>query len=65
MYLFLPDLVTGTCPAATQPVYRLWNGRSDSNHRYTIDADVRDAMVARGFVQEGYGPNPVAMCAPR
>lgn len=64
MHVFLPDLVTGTCPAATRPVYRLWNGRTDSNHRYTTDAGVRDEMVARGFVREGYGPNAVAMCAP-
>jgi hypothetical protein len=33
----LPNSVTGTCPASTTPVYRLWNDRTDSNHRYTTD----------------------------
>jgi hypothetical protein len=46
------------------PVYRVWNGRVDSNHRYTIDIAVRDAMVAAGGIAEGYGPNAVIMCAP-
>ncbi len=64
MYMFLPDPVTGACPAGTTPVYRLWNGRSDSNHRYTTSAPVRDAMLAQGHVAEGYGPGAVAMCAP-
>lgn len=64
MHVFLPDRAAGTCPAATRPVYRLWNGRSDSNHRYTTDPGIRDEMVARGFVQEGYGPGAVAMCVP-
>ncbi len=25
-----------------RPVYRLWNGRADTNHRYTPDLAVRD-----------------------
>lgn len=64
--IYLPDLVSGQCPANTIPVYRSWNGRSDSNHRYTTSAAVHDAMIAQGFVAEGYGPppRPVAMCAP-
>ena len=64
MHVVLPDLVAGACPGGTRPVHRLWNGRGDSNHRYTTDAGVRDEMVARGYVPEGYGPNAVAMCAP-
>ncbi|HVF64737.1 MAG TPA: sialidase family protein [Casimicrobiaceae bacterium] len=60
----LPDLVTGNCAGGTTPVYRLWNRRADSNHRYTIERSVRDEMVARGYVAEGFGPDPVAMCAP-
>ena len=47
------------------PVYRVWNRRPDTNHRYTTDPAVRDAMVAAGGVAEGYGPDAVAMCAPR
>jgi hypothetical protein len=51
-------------PGQTIPVYRLWNQRADSNHRYTTDATVRAQMIARGYVSEGYGPLGVAMCAP-
>ncbi|HEX6793215.1 MAG TPA: sialidase family protein [Casimicrobiaceae bacterium] len=61
-YIALPDTASGTCPAGTQPVYRLWNGRADSNHRYTADTATRDAMIARGYIPEGYGPQGVAMC---
>ncbi|MGE5168962.1 MAG: sialidase family protein [Rudaea sp.] len=64
-YIALPDTSSGACPAGTLPVYRLWNGRADSNHRYTADAGTRDAMLARGYVAEGYGPRGVAMCTPR
>ncbi len=63
-YVTLPNAATGACPANTIPVYRLWNGRVDSNHRYTTDPNVRAQMVARGYVAEGYGPNAVAMCTP-
>ena len=64
--VFLPDTTTGQCPAATLPVYRSWNNRSDSNHRYTTDTTVHDSMIAKGHIAEGYGPGPrpVAMCAP-
>jgi len=63
-FIALPDLATGTCAPATIPVYRLWNGRIDSNHRYTVDPAIKAQMVAIGFVAEGYGPDAVAMCAP-
>jgi len=63
-YVALPDKATGACPAATISVYRLWNNRADSNHRYTTDKAVRDAMLAKGYVAEGYGPDAVIMCAP-
>ncbi len=61
----LPDSLTGECPPRTQPVFRLWNGRSDSNHRYATGVSVRQSMLARGFIAEGYGPQGVAMCSPR
>jgi hypothetical protein len=64
-YIALPDPSTGACPAGTAPVFRLWNQRTDSNHRYTADAGVRTAMIARGSRSEGYGPLGVAMCTPR
>ncbi|MEO8487253.1 MAG: PQQ-dependent sugar dehydrogenase [Betaproteobacteria bacterium] len=66
MFLGAPDPVTGVCADAdTQPVYRVWNQRPDTNHRYTTSAAVRDQMVGAGGIAEGYGPDAVAMCAPR
>lgn len=64
MHVVLPNRLTGACPSGTRPVYRLWNGRADSNHRYTTDAGVRDQMAGQGYVREGYGPEAVAMCSP-
>lgn len=61
----LPDAATGACPAGSVPVYRLWNNRVDTNHRYTTSVAVRDQMLARGYVAEGYGPDVVSMCAPQ
>ena len=48
----------GSCPFGEVAVYRLWNRRIDSNHRYTTDPAIRDAMIAKGYVLEG-----VVMCA--
>lgn len=62
-HVALPDATSGACPGGTTPVYRLWNARADSNHRYTTDPAVKAQMVARGFVAEGYGPDAVIMCA--
>ena len=66
-YIALPvtaGAMAGTCPAGTVPVYRAFNNRADANHRYTIDRAVRDQMVARGYIAEGYGDDAVIMCAP-
>jgi hypothetical protein len=62
-YITLPDKVSGVCAVNEVPVYRLWNGRSDSNHRYTTSTLARAMMIAAGYVAEGYGPEAVAMCA--
>jgi hypothetical protein len=62
-YIALPDTATGACPTGTIPVYRLWNQRADSNHRYTTDLAIKAQMIASGSVAEGYGPDPVDMCA--
>lgn len=62
--LALPNAVTGACPAPTVPVYRVWNQRVDSNHRYVTDLALRDQMVANGYLAEGYGPDAVTLCAP-
>jgi len=58
----LPNTASGACPAGQAAVYRLWNGRADSNHRFATSRDVRAQMLARGYVAEGYGPDGVAMC---
>jgi probable HAF family extracellular repeat protein len=61
----VPDLA-GNCVAGTQPVYRLYNNGMGAapNHRYTTSLDTRAAMIAQGWVPEGYGPDAVIMCAP-
>lgn len=59
----LPDFATGVCPTGDTPVYRLWNQRADTNHRYTTSIAIRNQMLARGYLAEGYGPQAVAMCA--
>jgi hypothetical protein len=55
----------GACPAATRPVYRLFNGGIGGapDHRFTIDPAIRATMIARGWIAEGYGVG-VAFCAP-
>ena len=63
-FVALPDITTGACPIGTIPVYRLWNQRADSNHRYTADPAIKALMIAKGYVAEGYGPDAVIMCAP-
>mgnify|MGYP005813254543 CR=1 FL=1 len=45
------------------PVYRLWNGKPDTNHRFVTDEAERDAMIARGWILEGEGIDGIAMCA--
>ena len=57
----LPDLATGTC-AAGLAVYRLWNARADTNHRYTANAAIKASMIARGYIAEGCGADGVAFC---
>ena len=63
-YVSLPDQVRGFCPAGHVPVYRLWNNRADTNHRYTTSKTIRDQMLAKGYITEGYGENFVSMCVP-
>jgi Repeat of unknown function (DUF5648) len=58
------DPTTLACPTNTIPIYRLYNGRSDVNHRYTTDVNVVDAMLAKGYTLEGIGsPRPIVFCA--
>jgi Bacterial Ig domain/Repeat of unknown function (DUF5648) len=62
-YVTSPD-AAGNCPAGDAPVYRLWDNRVDTNHRYTTSWQVREQMIAEGWVPEGYGPDAVMMCSP-
>jgi hypothetical protein len=54
----------GNCQDGQTPVYRLWNQRADSNHRYTASRAIKAQMIAKGYVAEGHGPDVVDMCAP-
>jgi hypothetical protein len=64
-YVGLPDAATGACAPGTVPVYRMWDDRADTNHRYTTSTTVRAQMLAIGWIAEGYGPDQVIMCAPQ
>lgn len=55
----VPD---GDCATGFVPVFRLWNQRKDSNHRFTTDKDVALAMIAKGYFLEGV--RGVSMCVP-
>ena len=59
----LSNTATGLCAAGTTPIYRLWNGRPDSNHRYTVSTAIRQQMLDARWVAEGYGTIGVVMCA--
>lgn len=59
----LPDPATGACPSDRVGVYRLWNGRVDADHVLTTSWYERNALLARGYVSEGWGPEGVAMCS--
>ena len=63
MHMFLPS--QGVCAANTVPVYRVYSGRPDTNHRYVTDIATRNQMVARGWMAEGDGADRVVMCAPQ
>jgi hypothetical protein len=58
-----PDTLTGECPDGLYRVYRLFNPRT-GDHRWTIDAGLRAALVEEGWIPEGYGDIGVAMCSP-
>jgi hypothetical protein len=57
----------GTCETGTVPVYRLYNnGQGDApGHRYTTSTEVRDQMVASGWILEGNLPGLAVMCTPQ
>jgi hypothetical protein len=55
----------GTCLPTAAPVYRMFNNGMGGapNHRFTTSQDVRNSMVAQGWVPEGYGVG-IVMCSP-
>lgn len=55
------------CEDAFRPVYRLYNNRPDANHRYTVSAEIRDSMIAQGWIEEDaqVGYDRLSMCVPR
>ena len=59
----VPFSFDGSCPPGTLPVYRLFNGKADVNHRYTASFAIREEMIAQAWTPEGYGSIGVAMCA--
>jgi serine protease len=62
----LPNAADGHCAAATIPLYRLYNNNEGGapNHRYTVDLEIRSAMIAEGWIPEGYGALGVNACVP-
>ncbi len=64
-YIDAPDVVSGSCADGADPVYRVYNNRSDVNHRYVKSLDDRAAMLASGWIAEGFGSVGVALCASR
>lgn len=51
----MPDQATGQCSVGFAPVYRLWNNRTDSNHRFTTDVDVMRQMWGKGLCDRTLG----------
>ena len=54
------------CFLAPRPLYRLYNAGMGGapNHRYTTSLSIRAAMVAKGWISEGYGDLGVIGCIP-
>ena len=60
-YAYLPD-ATGACPPNSSPIYRFFDGKPDSDHRYLM---YFVGIAAPGWIAEGYGTPPVSMCVPQ
>jgi hypothetical protein len=62
------DIFPIDCSDTMQHVYRLYNNRPDANHRYTVSAAIRDAMIAKGWILEAFDhfpwEEPYTMCVP-
>jgi hypothetical protein len=57
----------GTCGEGATPIFRLYNdGQGGApNHRFTTELAVRQQMLDRGWIPEGYGSVGVTMCSPQ
>lgn len=57
------------CNSGEQPLFRLFSARPGADHRYTIRPEIRDAMLAAGWIVEGRfrqsDGSYFAMCVPR
>jgi streptogramin lyase len=62
--VILPNTTDGTCPTGTAAVFRLYSNRLDGEHRYATSLAIWTQMIAAGWLAEGYGVIPVAMCVP-
>ena len=58
---------TGSCPAGTIPLYRVYNNavRGAPNHRYTTDTTMRQATLANRWSPSGNGALGVFGCVPQ
>jgi len=57
------NFADGACPANMIRVFRLWNGSSVVNHRYTTSLLLQQQMQALGWIAEGSGAPPAVWCA--
>ena len=57
----LPYSVTGACQKGTEPVYRI---NYKGSTRYTKDFASKNALIAAGGTQAGFGPRGIGMCSP-
>jgi len=55
-----------TCPTGMGPLYRVYNNGMGGapNHRYTIESNVLNAMIAQGWTMEGEAQTKVFACVP-
>ena len=62
----LPEGASRGCAVDARPLYRAYNNAMGGapNHRYTVDEDVLDEMVALGWTAEGAPNTRVFACVP-
>lgn len=48
----LPGQADGLCPEGSTRIWRYWNGRPDSNHRYVASYDLQLEMASKGWIPE-------------